>query len=63
MRLFDFAYFGSATIQSMFAVPEDVDEMSMIQDDFSCIESANGKLQGDDSTSRQFYDPFKLHAA
>ena len=50
----------------MFAVPEGVDEMS----DFSCIKSANGsvnmttmRLQGDDSTSGQFYDPFKLHAA
>ena len=65
MRLLILHISGCATIQSMFAVPEDV-----IQVDFSCIESANGsvnmttmKLQGDDSTSGQFYDPFKLHAA
>ena len=70
MRLLILHISGCATIQSVFAVPEDVDEMSVTQADFSCIESTNGsvnmttmKLQGDDSTSGQFYDPFKLHAA
>jgi hypothetical protein len=38
----------------MFAVPENVDEMS---------DSDNDETARDDSTSGQFYDPFKLHAA
>ena len=69
MRLSILHVFGCAKIRSMFAVPEGVDEMSMIQADFSCIESANGsvdittmKMQGDDSTYGQLYGPFKLHA-
>ena len=54
MRFLILHIFGCATIQSMFAVPENVDEMS---------DSDNDETARDDSTSGQFYDPFKLHAA
>ena len=54
MRFLVLHIFECATIQSMFAVPEDVDEMS---------DSDNDETARDDPISGQFYDSFKLHAA
>lgn len=54
MRFLVLHIFECATIQSMLAVPEDVDEMS---------DSDNDETARDDSISGQFYNSFKLHAA